>query len=165
MCKKETAVIRKNKFKILGVFITTVIVLAGCGFLSIYTLRKYSSNLDLEEFTKKIQEYSMVERVVFIEENKLDFINTMNMEILLKDGGYIGINNVTVKLECHNAFFTKIGTYHFHKDYYDTNLKQTVKGNLVSVRFTEKFLGISLRSLRNVLENYYIILLSVENQE
>jgi hypothetical protein len=133
-------------------------------FLVIFNLRKYSSNLDLDEFVKKIEKYPTVERVVSIEENELDFLNTMDIIILLKNGGYIDIRNINVKLGCREAFFMGIGPYRFYKDYYDSDLSCAIKGNIISVRTVEELLGISLRTLKDVLKNYYAIL-SIITQE
>ncbi|MDR1972083.1 MAG: hypothetical protein LBQ46_09190 [Treponema sp.] len=135
-----------------------VILFACCIFLGIFNLRKYSSNLDLDKFVKNIEKYPAVERVVSIEENELDFLNTINIIVLLRNGGYIDIRNINVKLGCRKAFFMGIGPYHFYKDYYDSDLGCVIKGNIISVRTVEELLGTSLRSLKDVFENYYAIL-------
>jgi hypothetical protein len=153
-------VIKKERMIIIPVI--TYVVLSSCSLLTVYALRKYSSNLDLNVFAKKIERYSMVEKVISIEENELDFVNTINIAILLKNGGYIGINNVSIRLKCHNAFFIAIGPYRFHKDFYDPFSKRTIRGNLISIENIEESLEVSLYSLKDVLKNYSTILAAVE---
>jgi hypothetical protein len=152
----EGAAIKKRMkiSKFITILLITTAVLAGCSLLIIYQARKYTSNLDLESFLRKIEKYPMVEKIIFIEENELDFFNTINMGILIKDGGYIGINNVSVRLKCHKAFLTAIGHYRFYNDYYTGDLNLPIKDWPVSIRDAEELTGIPLRSLKDVLKNY-----------
>jgi hypothetical protein len=117
-----------------------------------------SCKASYEGIVKKVARIPIVQEVTSLEIEPVDFGSKININIILTNGGYIALEQLNSRLRGDYILLSAIDTYQFHSAYFDFKTGVKHKGTLIRVKNLEKDIGHSLRSLKNILNNYEQIL-------
>jgi hypothetical protein len=133
-------------------------------FILIVSLFFSSCELNLPKISGKIEKHPAVEKVLFIEEEEIDFTNDIKVGIQLKNGGHIVIMHLKSNLKSRYSIITEIGAYRFYGQYYDFENNKQIQGTYIGIKGIEEKIGRPLHSLKDILDNYDTILTIVESE-
>jgi hypothetical protein len=133
-------------------------------FILIVFLFFSSCDLNLLKIGREIEKHPAVEKVLFIEEEVVDFTNDIKVGIQLKNGGHIVIKHLKSNLKSRYSIITEIDIYHFHSQYYDFKNNKQIQGTYIGIKYLEEKIGLPLHSLKDILNNYDTILMIVKSE-